>query len=83
MPAQFSVDASIKGAERVTFAYFSAVTAYICTVDVPPEEHCLRLTAAAQKQVWPGIILNHPNGHTCFSFRDTFFDLNVSYALKH
>jgi hypothetical protein len=28
MPAQFSVDASIKGAERVSFGYFSAGTAY-------------------------------------------------------
>ena len=32
MPAQFSVDASIKGAERVTFAYFSVGTAYTRTV---------------------------------------------------
>jgi hypothetical protein len=35
MPAQFSVEASIKGAERVSFGYFSAGTAYTRTVGMP------------------------------------------------
>ena len=34
MPAQFSVDASIKGAKRITFVWCGAGTVYTRTVDV-------------------------------------------------